>query len=182
MGNSIVYLRILNWSPRPPISEKSTFPGSSFIILKTIGSTYLGNTLIIVKVVWSNATLAPTVNLDRSILAFTPTTFLGPLDDLIISKNNDEFYIFINLVIWELIQWSVQQIVMILVDYLFLWFLFFYLLIRIVLKKYYMKLLLFLKFYSSLSCLAFEFAYYWMSFSLSVIWFIKMILNYFWKL
>jgi hypothetical protein len=85
-GNSIVSLNILNWSPNPPIYEKSTFPGSSFIILKTIGSTYLGNTLIIVNVVWSNATLAPTVNLDLSILAFTPTTFLGPLDDLMISK------------------------------------------------------------------------------------------------
>ena len=27
-GNYTVSLSILNWSPRPPISEKSTFPGS----------------------------------------------------------------------------------------------------------------------------------------------------------
>ena len=85
MGNSIVYLRILSWSPRPPISEKSTFPGSSFIMLKTMGSTSLGKTLIMVNVVWSRATLAPTVSLDLSILDLTPTTFLGPLDDFMIS-------------------------------------------------------------------------------------------------
>lgn len=85
-GSYTVYLKILNWSPSPPISEKSTFPGSSFIILKTIGSIYLGRTLIIVSVVWSSATLAPTTNFDLSILTLTPTTFLGPLDDLTISK------------------------------------------------------------------------------------------------
>ena len=85
-GSSTVYLRILSWSPSPPISEKSTFPGSSFIMLKTMGSTYLGKTLIMVKVVWSRATLAPTTSFDRSILALTPTTFLGPLEDLIMSE------------------------------------------------------------------------------------------------
>jgi hypothetical protein len=51
IGSSIVYLKILICSPNPPISEKSTFPGSSFIILNTIGSTYRGNILSIVKVV-----------------------------------------------------------------------------------------------------------------------------------
>lgn len=50
-GSSTVYLRILSWSPRPPISEKSTFPGSSFIMLKTIGSTSLGKILMMVNVV-----------------------------------------------------------------------------------------------------------------------------------
>ena len=50
-----------------------------------MGSIYLGNTLIIVRVVWSNATLAPTTNFDLSILTLTPTTFLGPLDDFTIS-------------------------------------------------------------------------------------------------
>lgn len=35
---------------------------------------------MIVIVVWSSATLAPTTNLDLSILTLTPTTFLGPLD------------------------------------------------------------------------------------------------------
>ena len=27
-GSYTVYLKILSWSPNPPISEKSTFPGS----------------------------------------------------------------------------------------------------------------------------------------------------------
>jgi len=40
---------------------------------------------MIVKVVWSSATLAPTVSFDLSIFAFTPTTFLGPLDDFTMS-------------------------------------------------------------------------------------------------
>lgn len=95
-GNSTVYLRILSWSPRPPISEKSTFPGSSFIMLKTMGSTSLGKTLMMVKVVWSRATLAPTTSFDRSILALTPTTFLGPLDDLMMStfiSSNGTFFL-----------------------------------------------------------------------------------------
>ena len=85
-GSSTVSLRTLSWSPKPPMSEKSTFPGSSLIMLKTIGSTYLGKTRMIVKVVWSRATLAPTTNLDLSILTLTPTTFLVPLEALMISE------------------------------------------------------------------------------------------------
>lgn len=91
MGNSIVYLRILSWSPNPPISEKSTLPGSSFIMLKTKGSTSLGRICMIVRVVWSRATLAPTTNFDRSILTLTPTTFRVPVEDLTISTNRTYF-------------------------------------------------------------------------------------------
>lgn len=49
---------------------------------------------MMVRVVWSRATLAPTVSLDRSILALTPTTFLGPLEDFMISgvKSDGTFF------------------------------------------------------------------------------------------
>lgn len=85
-GSSMVSLRILSWSPRPPISEKSTLPGSSLIMLNTIGSTYLGRTRMIVRVVWSRATLAPTTSFDLSILTFTPTTLRVPLEALMMSS------------------------------------------------------------------------------------------------
>jgi hypothetical protein len=62
-------------------------------MLKTIGSTYLGNILRMVKVVWSKATLAPTANFYLSICGLTPTTFLGPLEDLTITILN-HVYIF----------------------------------------------------------------------------------------
>jgi hypothetical protein len=54
-------------------------------MLKTSGSTYLGKTCIIVWVVWSSATLAPTTSLALSSLTLTPTTFLVPEDDFTIS-------------------------------------------------------------------------------------------------
>lgn len=124
-GSSIVYLKILSWSPNPPISEKSTFPGSSLIILKTIGSTYLGKTLIIVNVVWSSATLAPTTSLERSIFTFTPTTFLVPLEAFIMS-NLWICYIFKNSIPLRLHQSFVQQIVKILIDFKSFELVFFY--------------------------------------------------------
>ena len=98
-GSSTVYLRILNWSPRPPMSEKSTLPGSSLIMLNTMGSTSLGRTRMMVRVVWSRATRAPTTSLDRSILTLTPTTFLVPLDALMISVSRWR-YIFQLWVLW----------------------------------------------------------------------------------
>ena len=53
---------------------------------------------MMVRVVWSRATLAPTVSLDRSILALTPTTFLGPLEDLMISGfKSDGTFLFVEL-------------------------------------------------------------------------------------
>lgn len=55
-------------------------------MLKTSGSTSLGKTCMIVCVVWSSATLAPTTSLDLSSLTLTPTTFLVPDEDLTISK------------------------------------------------------------------------------------------------
>lgn len=41
-GSSMVYLRMRSWSPSPPMSEKSTFPGSSLIMLKTMWIDFWG--------------------------------------------------------------------------------------------------------------------------------------------
>lgn len=50
MGSSMVSLSTLNCSLSPPISSNPTYPGSSFIMLNTIGSTSLGNILTNVNV------------------------------------------------------------------------------------------------------------------------------------
>mmetsp|Transcript_19234 Transcript_19234/g.3111 ORF Transcript_19234/g.3111 Transcript_19234/m.3111 type:complete len:102 (+) Transcript_19234:282-587(+) len=52
-------------------------------MLNTIGSTSLGSTLIMVKVVISKDTLAPDLSFYLSIFGRHPTTYLGPLDALI---------------------------------------------------------------------------------------------------
>ena len=134
-GSSTVSLKILSWSPSPPISEKSTFPGSSLIMLNTIGSTYLGNTRMMVKVTWSSATLAPTTSFDRSILTLTPTTFRVPLEALMISSLW-WMYISLSWVISRLIQSSVQLTVVIWVGCQFWWLISFCLELRSVLDRY----------------------------------------------
>mmetsp|Transcript_36929 Transcript_36929/g.57253 ORF Transcript_36929/g.57253 Transcript_36929/m.57253 type:complete len:104 (-) Transcript_36929:27-338(-) len=88
----MVSLNYLISSPKPPISLKEILPGSSFTMLYTIGSTSLGNILIIVNVVMSRETLHPTKSLFLSNLALTPTRYLGPLEALTMNFSSSNFF------------------------------------------------------------------------------------------
>ena len=85
-GNYIVYLIYFIWSFNPPTST-NLIPGAldqSQIILYTTGSTYLGNILITVNVVESNATLVPAFKFFFYTVFFQPTKYLGPCAAFII--------------------------------------------------------------------------------------------------
>ena len=87
-GSSITSRSSLICSLKPPISLKLTPPSSSpDCIWKTVGSTSLGNTRMIVKVVISKATLVPGLSLSKFNLVRQPTTYRGPLLALTMNRS-----------------------------------------------------------------------------------------------